>query len=169
MKIAITFLLFVFAVYASDTYSRSIVLSSYVRYKDANTALTSDNAKYKKFANISKYAQEHNFKIVIHKSGKYFVIVAEPFFSRDSLNKALKRIKEEFKHPFVTNYLGKKKSKPLIKEKLIPKEPKEQKKAIKVDKVEPKTDPQELKKRYNKEMQEISNTTKCSWIFGCEE
>jgi len=173
MKFFISLIIIFITASTLDAYSRSVVIASYARYKDANTALTSTNKKYAKFAQISRYAKENNFGIVIRKTGKYFVIVAEPFFSKKSLNKALKRIKQDFKTPFITNYLGNKKAKEKVEIKKVEPKPILELKP----KIKPQAPPKEVKKEVkintreqnNQEMKELSDTKKCSWIFGCED
>ncbi|NPA59084.1 MAG: hypothetical protein GXO30_01250 [Epsilonproteobacteria bacterium] len=136
-----------------SAYSRSIVVSTYAKKKDAKLALTSTQKKYAKFSRLVEYAKENDFEVNILKTGKYFVIVVEPFFDKTTLKKALKKIKEEFSTAFATNYLGLKKIKKV-------EEPKKAKKEI---------SPIDIKKHNNQEMKEIVDAEKCSWIFGCEE
>ncbi len=145
--------IFVVVISASNLFAfeRSIVVSSYAKEKDAKKVLISTNKKYIKFSKLINYAKKHNYKVAIRKVGNYYAIVVEPFFNKASLDKSFRIIKKDFKSSFVINYLG------------IKKEP------SKIKTIKPIQKSVDMKERNDKEMKEILNDKKCSWIFGCED
>ncbi len=156
MKILTGILFFIFLTSSLSAYPRCIILSSFKYEKDAQKKFS---ILQKKRTNLLKFANDNNFEINLRKSGNYFIITAEPFYDKSSLDNAMKTIKVEYESSFVSNYTAKKKIDKI--EKVV-----EVKKIIEVEKT--KKPAIDIVKN-NQVMKNIKqNTQDCSWIFGCD-
>jgi len=59
------------------------------------------NSAYKK---LEKLSIENNFKVYVRESGKFFIVVAEPFYDRKIAIKAYKLIKIKYKNLYANLY-----------------------------------------------------------------
>ncbi len=165
MKIFIGIALFVFLTSSLSAYPRCVILASFKHKIDAQKKFNNYKEKYSELIQFSK---DNDFEINLRKSGEYFIITAEVFYDKESLDRAMKAIRVDFKSSFISNYTAPKKTKPLTKEKVIVKK---QAYAITPEReitnsvIKSKKDIA----RNNREMNDLKQNTKgCSWIFGCD-
>ena len=96
------FILIVFLASISlEAYSKRIILISFSTKERADTTMASLPIKS---PSLYALAKKHDFEIKLKKSGKYYIVIAEVFKSKEVLNSALKKIKKRFKGAYVSTY-----------------------------------------------------------------
>lgn len=85
-------------------YSKKIILASFKNLEDANKALNSSFVKIKTYNEVENLAKTYSFTVHIRESGKYVVLVAEPFYEKKVLKKVLKLLKPYYKNAYYNNY-----------------------------------------------------------------
>lgn len=107
-----TFLvLFLLSFELHANYEKKIILASFKSSKEANKALTHSFVKIKTYNQVKKLEKKHNFKVHTRASGKYVVLVVEPFYEKQVLKQVLKLLKPYYKHAYYNNYTPPKKEK----------------------------------------------------------
>lgn len=96
----IIFILFLFSIFTSlHAYSKKIVFSTFTDHENANKNLEKFE-KTQTYKTIYSLSKKHNFKIYTRKSGKYFIVVAEPLNSQKLLTQTYALAQVEYKDAY---------------------------------------------------------------------
>jgi hypothetical protein len=106
-KLFFIFLFFIFSLTSLDAYSKKIIMISFSSKTKAQLMMKSLK---KKNPSLFKLSKKYKFSIKMRRSGKYYILVAEPFKDKKILKKALKSIRKDFKSAYVNNYTEVKKT-----------------------------------------------------------
>ena len=100
----IIFLVFLFLAFTSlHAYSKKIVFTTFMKQENAKTSLQ-DFQKTLTYKEIDTLGKKYDFKIHTRESGKYFIVVAEPFKSKKLLQKVYNLAQVEYKDAYYINY-----------------------------------------------------------------
>jgi hypothetical protein len=130
-----------------EAYSKKIIFASFTRMSNAQDSLDSfkKSSKYKK---IDKLSKENNFKVYVRTSGKYHIVVAEPFLKKSLAQEVYRLAKSNYKHAYISPYVAVLKKEKVIEKKEPPKV------LVKKEKETPAPPPKNnLKKEQPKEQQ----------------
>ncbi len=109
MKFTLGFLLIFVLSDSLLAYSKKIIFSSFETQQKAQKYFDAFESKGKKYDALLKLAKEKDFKVYVRKSGRYHIIVAEPFTDKNTLYRVMKIAKMNFTHPYVNKYSSPKK------------------------------------------------------------
>lgn len=143
-------------------YSKKIIFSAFSNMQNAQRSLQGfkETNSYQK---LDALAKANDFTIHARVSGRYYIVVAEPFFSESTAQEAFRIGKKEYRNAYMNTYEPPEEpKKKLVKEPLIKKVPEIKKpdKPVKIDKEESVV-VQEIKKSIKiQKPQEIKNIEK---------
>ena len=100
----VLFLSFLFvAVTSLEAYSKKIIFATFSNEQNAQKSLNSFE-KTESYEKLKKLSLKHDFKIYTRASGRFYIVVAEPFFQRKTAVKAYKIIKQKYKNLYANIY-----------------------------------------------------------------
>lgn len=89
-------LLFAYVTLFGESYLRTIRIASFLEEKDAQTSLENVKLFLQEHENLIHLKKENGFEFQVQKSGKYYVVLAEPFTNREVVQEVLDTLRLQY-------------------------------------------------------------------------